>query len=208
MRTGPHADANYRTTRAKADRMCRCGCGLPAPLAPKTHTSRGWVRGEPLTYRKGHHGRRPAEERFWEKVEKTDGCWVWKGGYNADGYGAFTDGKKTGAHRFSWVLANGEIPAGLQVCHKCDNPPCVRPDHLFLGTNQENVDDAYAKGHYYGRRHRYGQGLSAEAIRDVTPKVLELKRQGLSQPRIAAELGLSRETVQRIQDRARKAVAA
>lgn len=92
------------------------------------------------------------EERFWARVQKTDGCWLWTGTIRRK-YGLFTFRKAPakwitrGAHRSSWEIHYGPIPAGLGVLHKCDNPPCVRPDHLFLGTQKDNMDDRVAKGH-------------------------------------------------------------
>lgn len=85
-------------------------------------------------------------ERFWSKVSKSEGCWEWTGGHNGVGHGRFwSDGALTGAHRFSWSLHRGVIPAGLQVLHRCDNPPCVNPDHLFLGTHRDNMQDSARK---------------------------------------------------------------
>lgn len=87
--------------------------------------------------------------RFWESVEKGpgDACWEWTGHANRSGYGRVTRrGRDLFAHRYSWELANGPIPDGLIVCHRCDNPPCVRPEHLFLGTHSDNMRDAQRKG--------------------------------------------------------------
>lgn len=87
------------------------------------------------------------KKRFWEKVEKTEGCWKWRASVNQRGYGRFgvSSGKGVNAHRVSWVIHNGQIPGDLFVCHKCDNPPCCNPEHLFLGTRQQNVDDMILK---------------------------------------------------------------
>jgi len=94
--------------------------------------------------------RRPLAERFWEKVEKTDGCWLWTSTLNTWGYGQFQIGrtKQYRAHRIAYELTYGPIPAGMHVCHHCDNPRCVRPDHLFLGTHLDNMRDRQAKGRY------------------------------------------------------------
>lgn len=93
----------------------------------------------------------PVEERFWTKVQKTDGCWVWTSVLNEKGYGILVDTvdgkqKRLRAHRLVWKMSYGSIPEGMQVCHECDNPSCVRPDHLFLGTNKENTQDKVNKG--------------------------------------------------------------
>lgn len=96
----------------------------------------------------------PAEVRFWAKVEKTDTCWNWIGGKNW-GYGCFflTNPRRSAkAHRHSWEMHNGPIPVGLVVCHRCDNRACVRPDHLFLGTCKDNMQDCVAKGRFNGGR--------------------------------------------------------
>jgi len=91
----------------------------------------------------------PAEERFWRQVQKdVDGCWLWTG-RPVQGYGRFrpsSRGTKIGAHRYSWELHVGPIPDGLDVCHRCDVPLCIRPDHLFLGTHADNMADMVAKG--------------------------------------------------------------
>lgn len=90
---------------------------------------------------------RAADERFWPRITKSDGCWIWPGAKNADGYGDVAIlGTKRKAHRLAWEVTKGPIPEGLFVCHKCDNPPCVNPDHLFVGTNSDNMRDMSSKG--------------------------------------------------------------
>lgn len=87
------------------------------------------------------------EARFWQKVKQTDGCWLWLGAKDSDGYGNIKVGNRgTHAHRIAYALKVGHIPTGLSVLHSCDNRSCVRPDHLFLGTQLDNVNDMAKKG--------------------------------------------------------------
>lgn len=97
------------------------------------------------------HSIDPAD--FWKHVDKTARCWLWLGSRNYKGYGLYRSFK---AHRVAWLLTFGDIPNGLCVCHACDNPPCVNPSHLWLGTHQANATDKMRKGRYVaslGERH-------------------------------------------------------
>jgi len=86
--------------------------------------------------------RKSAEERFWSKVEKTEGCWNWTKGGHPSGYGTFSfQSRNCPAHRYSYELANGPIPAGLSIDHLCHNRGCVRPDHLRAVTHKQNHEN-------------------------------------------------------------------
>lgn len=103
---------------------------------------------------------RPIEERFWEKVpQRVNGeCWIWRGEINRKGYGNLflRRGPRRSmlAHRLSYEMAYGAIPEKMFVCHRCDTPPCVNPEHLFLGTNADNMRDASEKGRIKGHNSR------------------------------------------------------
>ncbi len=124
------------------------------------------------------------EERFWSRVDRRgpDDCWLWNRGTNGDGYGCFKcdGGEQIGAHRFSWSLENGPIPAGKHVLHSCDNPPCVNPDHLFLGTHSDNLADAAEKGRMHGGRAKL-----------TNEQVLEIRTSDLSLRKLAAKFGVT-----------------
>lgn len=143
--------------------------------------------------------------RFWEKVEKTSLCWIWKG-HLQRGYGVFSVNQNPVlAHRYSWELAHGPIVGHVPmhpeleicVCHTCDNPACVRPDHLFLGNDKANHDDMIAK-----RRHAHGPAL-ADAVRRAhrrrgytsSPELVQsarrLRGEGRTYAAIARELAVS-----------------
>lgn len=135
---------------------------------------------------------RRIEVRFYSRIEVTDDCWLWTGPKNAKGYGYLGRGgrgaPKVLAHRLMWELVQGSIPNGMRVLHRCDNPPCVRPSHLWIGTQAENLADMTAKG----RARRNGQAKldkeSVAAIRNATGSIRE----------IAPQFGVAYSTVARI----------
>ncbi|MHB0992643.1 MAG: HNH endonuclease signature motif containing protein [Burkholderiales bacterium] len=133
-------------------KMCSIeGCGKPmlAKGLCNVHYIRVREHGDPMF--NANLLRIPIEDRFWKKVIKSENCWEWVGNKNNKGYGQLSKGGRLGnalAHRVSYEIHNGKIPGGLFVLHKCDNPGCVRPDHLFLGTNSDNMQDMLKKGRF------------------------------------------------------------
>ena len=113
-------------------------------------------------------------ERFLSKIEKTETCWIWKAGCSGDGYGAFhiKRGQQTSAHRFSYIIHKGEIPANCVVRHSCDNPKCVNPSHLDIGTIQDNTNDKINRNRQ-ARGERHGRSkLTAEQVLLIREKAL------------------------------------
>lgn len=131
--------------------LCQCGCGQKTSMAKQTCQKYGWVKGQPMRFLLYHHAPSPIPlaERFWSRVNigNCDECWEWQS-RRIKGYGAFTyrHGKYEYAHRFAYKIVNGTIPRGMGVLHKCDNPPCCNPSHLFLGTQSDNLHDMAQKG--------------------------------------------------------------
>ncbi len=110
------------------------------------------------------------DERFWSKVKKAKGCWLWTGAPLADGYGGFGfEGKSVRAHRMAAVLTGTKIPAGMHVLHKCDTPLCVRPSHLYVGTQADNSRDRVDRG-------RQARGETQGLSRLTAKRVLKIRR--------------------------------
>ncbi len=131
-------------------------------------------------------------ERFWNNVDKTaDGCWTWKGAKIPRGYGTIGfKNKNILAHRLAYELQYGAIPAGLCVCHHCDNPSCVRGDHLFLGTYKDNEDDKWQKG-----RGRRGSQFSNSKLTEQQVINIRLERPAASLNALATKYGVSKKLI-------------
>ena len=138
---------------------------------------------------------RPVEERFWEKVDilGKNECWEWLGSINEDGYGSF---KYTGgclAHRCAWVLSNGDIPQKMEVCHRCDNPSCCNPNHLFLGTHTDNMKDMISKGRCFDKRGE--RNSNAKLTKSDVVEIYRRHNGGEPQREIARDFGVTQSAV-------------
>jgi hypothetical protein len=138
----------------------------------------------------------PTDERFWAKVQKTDGCWLWTAATNEKGYGVFCVDKKTNdiqlAHRVSYRMHYGEIPDNLFVCHHCDNPTCCNPSHLFIGTPDDNMQDKVLKD-------RQTKGERVVVSKLTNAQVIEIRQRyatgNISQAQLAREYGITSATM-------------
>jgi hypothetical protein len=135
--------------------------------------------------------------RFWSKVDQSGDCWEWTAARNHAGYGQFrwemlgSKSQMQQAHRVSWYLHFSDIPPELHVCHHCDNPRCVRPAHLFLGTDADNHRDSVRKGRATNPPNP--QRLTPDQVEEI----FSLREGGMSQPKIAERLGCSNQLVSR-----------
>lgn len=140
----------------------------------------------------------PVRDRFWSKVNKTSRCWLWTGYRNSKGYGQFTwrtMGRQHLAHRFVLMMDGIAIPDGMLVLHKCDNPGCVNPDHLFVGTAADNSSDMVFKlRSSRGEVHCHAK-LRAEQVIDIRRTY---EGGGHSQQSLADIYGVKRTTIQSI----------
>lgn len=138
-------------------------------------------------------------ERFHKKyIVKENGCWMWEGSTRANSKGVLypriSKGKKDiGAHRFSYMMIHGEIKSGMYVCHKCDTPLCVNPDHLFIGTHKDNMADMVNKG----RSHK-GTGEYANSSKLTNEQAKQIRSINLSGSKLANLFGVSQATISRI----------
>lgn len=164
--------------------LCDCDCGRTTAVSAsrlrdkKPTSSCGCLRG------KYEHRKRPLSERFWEKVRraKADECWEWTASRNRKGYGEINLGVGLGtelSNRMAYKLSIGPIPDGMHVLHRCDNPPCCNPAHLFLGTNADNMADKAAKGRFRSR-----------LTREEAANLVSLAKKGASVEELSSRFGL------------------
>ncbi len=142
----------------------------------------------------------PSDHPQWSRVEydTNGGCWLWSGPFSPDGYGQFAvgDGKTIRAHRAFWSKENGDIPDGMVICHKCDTPRCVNPQHLRIGTQADNIRECVTKGRKQTPRGKHNR-LSKVNVK----MVLAIRDDPRPQTVIAKEYGLCQATVSEIKRR-------
>jgi hypothetical protein len=184
---------------------CHCGCGQLTSIALQSSTKHGYVRGEPKHFVIGHRarlGKYPsAEVAFWSHVTPgaADDCWRWHGPLNGYGYGLaqWIGSRRWRAHRLSYYLHFGPIPDDIQVLHKCDNPPCVNPNHLFLGTISNNMQDKTSKG-----RQMQGEQVPSSKLTDDDVRLIRsLAANGILHRVIAHQFNLTRSAITNIVNR-------
>jgi len=152
--------------------------------------------------RKGVPNVEPFIERFWKRVEITDGCWYWHGASDSNGYGhisiPLTKNLKQSTH-VVWEWAWGPVPPDVFLLHKCDTPSCVRPTHLFLGDAKANMQDCLAKGRHHPGPARPGQdNPNAKLTWNFVSQIRQRYREGIAQTRLASDYGVSPHTIYNI----------
>ncbi len=132
--------------------------------------------------------------RFRDKYVRTSSCWEWIAAKKKTGYGQFQlDGKTVSAHRLIWILYFGPIPDGMHVLHYCDNPSCVRPRHLYLGTHRQNMNDKKIRKRVSGTRNP-----NAKLTDPDIEEIFRLAQRGLSQRAIGASFGVTHHAIWRV----------
>lgn len=153
-------------------------------------------------------------EEFWKRVNKSETCWFWEGAKCSDGYGTVRWIDRTcSTHRKAWELVNGAVPDGLSVLHQCDQRGCVNPEHLFLGTQTDNMQDAAIKGRLFGRAtatgDRHGSHTRPESVRRGTTngrstltrtQVMQIRAlyPSMTQEQLGKKYGVDQITISRI----------
>lgn len=139
---------------------------------------------------------RPLRERFEEKYLSGAGCWLWTGSKNSDGYGTVrADERISLAHRVAWQLAFGLIPNGMCVLHRCDMPACVRPDHLWLGSHQDNMRDRDRKGRSGSEKRNGERHGRAKLTEKAIVAIRQAYAMGVSQYALARRFNVNSGTI-------------
>jgi len=137
-------------------------------------------------------------ERFWPKVDKSGDCWEWTGCRHPEGYGRFNPyGEIINSHRFIFELEGSDIPSGMIVCHHCDNPPCVNPDHLYLGTHMDNTRDKINRGNQLRGEDHPRSKLSEENVKEIRDGIAN----GIECKFFAKQFNLSTSNISSIKNR-------
>lgn len=182
--------------------LCACGCGQTRPSTDKHGHPRQYLHGHGV-HARGPRSKRSLAERFWQYVNKTDSCWLWTGATSRGGYGVINAGgnsdKILRAPRVSWALHNGPIPDGLSICHRCDNPPCVNPLHLFVGTIRDNNVDMWRKGRQSPPPQLIGsQNPQAKLTAQQVQEIRARYKRGTRQVACVREYGIAQSLIWRI----------
>lgn len=199
-------DCWFESRKTRVMATCRkCGKDFETIPAKVRDPLRGKFCSQECRYAARSENRKPLAERFWAKVQKggPDECWPWTGGTSLSGYGRIGRGGRDGADvqasRVAWELTNGSIPDGLFCLHICDCPGCCNPRHIFLGTNQDNMDDKVRKG----RQNRGETSPVAKLTEDDVRAIRRRREEGISFAKLAREFGISVMQAHRIVNRVR-----
>jgi hypothetical protein len=143
---------------------------------------------------------------FWihVKIGSPEDCWIWRGGKFSSGYG-YHEYEDIGyrSHRLAWILTYGEIPEGMLVLHRCDNPPCCNPNHLFLGTNKDNMEDRNNKnrqGRMFGEKNPASK-LTQANVDEIRSRYAPLTSSDYERGLLALEFGVSPRTIEKVINR-------
>lgn len=168
--------------------LCAEKCDLtPTTPAATARSARGTIR----------------EAQFWDRVIQQDGCWGWRGSISGTGYARIQTGRGgiVIASRLSWEIHNGPIPAGMYICHHCDNPVCCNPKHLFVGTPAENYQDCVNKGRAHSLDGVRPEGETHHSAKLTAEKASEIRRRarsGESQRSLARAFGVALSSIQAV----------
>lgn len=178
---------------------CQCGCGQKTAISRSNCKRFRQVKGQPRRFVQWHHHKWRGQHtpEFWSRVDKRgeDECWNWTGkAHHAFGYGVLTiGGKYVSSHRRAYELSYGPIPPKMSVLHKCDNPQCCNPTHLYLGTEADNARDR--KLHHRNANRHGSKNPQAKLLESQIPTIRRLASSGLSNRKIAGQFGVSHSAI-------------